>query len=80
MAGVIPLLQKHGGEVVVADMDAQALEGEKKSVYVVLRFASKEAALGWYNDPEYAPVRQVRFDSCANSNIALAGEFVPAEA
>lgn len=75
--GVIPLLQKHGAEVLVADYDAQALEGEKRSAYVVLRFASEEAALHWYNDPAYEPVRKVRLGSCANGNLALVKQFVP---
>ncbi len=45
--GVVQLLQKHGAEILVAEFDAQALEGDKRSVYVVLRFKSEEAALGW---------------------------------
>lgn len=75
--GVVPLVAKHGGEVVVADYDAQALEGRKKTVDVILRFPSQEAALGWYNDPDYEPVRKIRLDSCENNNMVLAAEFVP---
>ena len=75
--GVGPLLGKHGAEVLVADYSAQALEGDKRSAYVVLRFASEEAALAWYNDPDYVEVRKLRVDSSANTNLALAHEFVP---
>lgn len=75
--GVVPLLQKHGADVLVAEYDARALEGEKRSVYVVLRFESEEAALGWYNDPAYEPVRKIRLDSCANGNVVFARPFVP---
>ena len=39
--GVVPLLQKHGAEILAAEYDAQPLEGEKRSVYVVLRFESE---------------------------------------
>ena len=77
LPGVVPLLEKHGAEVLVADYDASALEGEARNVYVVLRFESEEAALAWYNDPAYEPVKKIRFDSCANSNLVLARGFVP---
>jgi|GEM_PF-668997 len=42
------LLREHGAEVVVGAFDAKPLEGEKRDVYVVLRFDSPEAALAWY--------------------------------
>lgn len=74
--GVLPLLQKHGAEILAAEFDAQRLEGEKRSVYVVLRFQSEAAALGWYNDPAYASVKKIRLDSCTNNNVVLAKEFV----
>ncbi|MDH4107620.1 MAG: DUF1330 domain-containing protein [Gammaproteobacteria bacterium] len=77
--GVLPLLLKHGAEVLVADSDAQLLEGEKRGVYVVLKFESDEAALAWYNDPEYAPVRKIRLDASANGNMVLAKAFVAPE-
>lgn len=75
--GVVPLLAQHSAEILVADYDAQTLEGEKRNVYVVLRFESEQAALDWYNDPAYAPVRKIRLDSTANGNIALAKAFQP---
>lgn len=75
--GVLPLLQKHGAEVLVADREARSLEGEPRGVYVVLRFPSEEAATAWYNDPAYAPVRKIRFDSCSNNHAVLMKAFVP---
>lgn len=74
--GVVPLLQRHGAEILVAEYDARSLEGDKRSVYVVLRFDSEEAALKWYNDPAYQPVKKIRLDSCDNSNLVLAKQFV----
>lgn len=70
--GVIPLLAKHGAEILVADFNAQPLEGEKRGVYVVLKFASEAAALNWYNDPDYEPIKKMRFASCNNGNMVLA--------
>ena len=75
--GVIPLLQKHGAEVLVADYDAQSIEGQARGVNVVLRFESEEAALGWYNDPAYGSVKQIRLGSTSNGTVFLAKEFVP---
>jgi uncharacterized protein (DUF1330 family) len=75
--GVIPLLQKHGAEILAPEYDAQPLEGDKHNVYVVLKFKSEEAALGWYTDPANEPVKKIRLDSCDNSNIVLAKQFVP---
>lgn len=77
--GVVPLLQKHGAEVLVAEFDARALEGEKRSVYVVLKFDSEEAALNWYNDPAYEPVRKIRLGSCDKNNLVLVKQFAPPE-
>jgi uncharacterized protein (DUF1330 family) len=75
--GVVPLLAKHGAEILAAEYDARALEGEKRNVYVVLRFESEAAALDWYNDPAYQPIKKIRLGSCTNSNLVLAKQFVP---
>ena len=74
--GVLPLLQKHGAEILVADFEAKAIEGEKRGVYVVLRFESEEAAMNWYNDPDYEPVKKIRLDSTANGTAVLSPQFV----
>ncbi|MGE3802210.1 MAG: DUF1330 domain-containing protein [Candidatus Kapaibacterium sp.] len=73
--GVIPLLQKHGAEILSADYESKALEGTTHTVTVILKFESEEAAENWYNDPDYIPVKQVRLDSSTGS-VVLAKEFV----
>lgn len=75
--GVVPLLQKHGAEILVADYESQPLEGEPRKVNVVLKFPSEEAARHWYNDPAYAPVRQIRVDTTEGGYIVMAKEFKP---
>lgn len=70
-------LEKHGVEILVADFDAHALEGDRRSVYVVLRFETEEAALRFYNDPAYESVKRIRLDSTSNGNSVLAKQFVP---
>ena len=73
-------MAKHDAEVLVADYDATGLEGEKRGVYVVLRFESDEAALAWYNDHAYQPVKKIRVDSSENGSLVLAQEFAIPEA
>ena len=77
VAKVAPLLASHGGELLVADAEAHCFEGEQRTVHVLCRFETEEAALGWYHDPAYAPVRQIRFDSSANGSLVIAKGFVP---
>lgn len=66
---VMPLLQKHGGEVLAADFAAKSVEGQAPSVQVILKFPSEEAAQRWYDDPEYVRVRQVRLNSTKNGAL-----------
>ena len=76
--GVVPLLEKHGAEILVADYEAQMLEGESGSTYVVLPFESEEAALAWYKDPAYEEVKKIRINSSKNGKVVLTRPFTPA--
>jgi len=73
----VPILAKHGGELLVVDGDTTPLEGETRSVHVVLRFASREAALTWYHDPAYVEAKRIRLASCDNTSMVLATQYVP---
>jgi uncharacterized protein (DUF1330 family) len=72
---VMPILAKHGAEILAADFASQPLEGRPPSVTIVLKFASEEAARHWHSDPEYEPVKQIRLDSTKNSVAVLARGF-----
>lgn len=72
-------LMAHGGEVLAADYEAQALEGEKREVTVVLKFPSEEAAMNWYNDPDYEPAKKLRLRATTNGTAVLAKAFVMPE-
>jgi uncharacterized protein (DUF1330 family) len=74
---VIPLLQKHNAEILVADYEAKPVEGEARGVNVVLRFESEEAAMNMYNDPDYRAVKKTRLDSTKNGTLLLAKQFIP---
>ncbi len=66
------LIQKHGGEVLAADLDALALEGVAKQMNALVKFPSVEQALACYHDPAYQEVAQIRFDSTVNCTLVLA--------
>jgi len=57
----IPMLGKFGGEMIAGSPTPKLLEGEWDGNWAaVLRFPSMEAALGWYESPEYRPLRELR--------------------
>ncbi|MES2305435.1 MAG: DUF1330 domain-containing protein [Gemmatimonadota bacterium] len=57
---VMALLPRYGGEVLASDLAAHALEGSARTMHAIIRFPSREAALGLYNDPEYQAARNLR--------------------
>ena len=71
---VVPLLEKHGGEILAADYDPNALEGEQRGAYVLVRFESEEAILKFYNDPRYQPSLDLRLRTTSNGSLAIAKE------
>jgi len=77
VAGVMPLIARHGGEVVVADDAATTLEGAPRHMEVVLRFPDRAAAQAWYEDPDYAPVRQIRLNATTHERLVIAAAFTP---
>ena len=66
-------LQAHGAEMVVADFDTEAVEGEAGKVTIVVRFESKDALHDWYNSPEYQDVVNVRIDNSEGNMIFVDG-------
>ncbi len=71
---VLPTLQTHGAEILVADYESEAKEGEPGSVTVVIKFASKEAANAWYHSPQYQEIIHLRTDNSRGIAV-LADEF-----
>lgn len=74
---VIPTIMKHQGEVLMADYEVQAIEGTPSQVNVIIKFASKDAANGWYNDPEYQAIKHFRIDNTSDGVSFIGAEFVP---
>lgn len=59
----LPILQKYGAKILVAEENAQAREGEPGQHTVVVEFASKEAANAFYDSEEYQRVLHYRTDN-----------------
>lgn len=77
LQAVIPTIIKHQGEVLMADYEVQAIEGTPSQVNVIIKFASKGAANGWYNDPEYQAIKHFRIDNSSNGVGFIGAQFVP---
>jgi uncharacterized protein (DUF1330 family) len=76
LPGVRPLLKKHGGEVLVGGVDVEPAEGEPPNSTVVIRFADTAAAWGFLNDPDYQPVKEIRFSATSRGQAVVASELV----
>ena len=72
---VLGLLPKYGGVVLASDTAAFLVEGTARTMNAVIRFPSKEAALGLYNDAAYQEVKRVRQASTKNISMVLVEEF-----
>ena len=71
VANVPALIAKHGGEYRVRGGEFEVLEGQwTPDRLVVLEFPNREAALAFYNDPDYAPFRSLR-QSVTDSSVVI---------
>lgn len=74
---VLPFLEKHGGEVLVGGFEAEAAEGEPPNSTVVIRFPDAAAAWGFLEDPDYQPVRELRFGITSRGQMVVVPELAP---
>ena len=72
---VMALLPKYGGVVLASDTEASLVEGTKRTMNAIIRFPTKEAALGLYNDPDYQEAKRIRQASTRNVSMVLVEEF-----
>jgi uncharacterized protein (DUF1330 family) len=72
---VLALLPRYGGEVLASDTAGVLVEGAMRTMNAIIRFPSKEAALGLYNDPEYQEAKRIRQSSTRNVSMVLVEEF-----
>jgi uncharacterized protein (DUF1330 family) len=72
---VMALLPKYGGEVLASDTAGVLVEGTARTMNAIIRFPSKEAALGLYNDPAYQEAKRIRQTSTKNISMVLINEL-----
>ena len=72
---VMALLPKYGGEVLASDLSGTLVEGTARTMNAIIKFPSKAAALGLYNDPDYQEAKRIRQASTANVSMVLVDEF-----
>jgi uncharacterized protein (DUF1330 family) len=66
------VIAKHGGEVIARGSGLGSLHGAAKyEIGIVLRFADKASADGWYNDPDYRKVLPLRDQAYAALEINM---------
>ena len=66
-----PIFTRHAGQGVAFSEAPDVLEGEwDYGRTVVLRFQSRKAALGWYNDPDYQRIVKHRW-AASDANLIL---------
>ena len=71
---VMPILQEHGIEVLVAHFGAEAVEGTADSL-ILLRAESEVAFSDFYDDPDYAAPKALRLSITSDQNMVIAPEF-----
>ena len=73
---VMSLLPKYGGELLASDVHAHVVEGTARTMNAIIRFPSKEAALGLYDDPAYQDAKRLRQASTSNVTMVLVAQLV----
>lgn len=76
---VMALLPKYGGELLASDTAAFVVEGKARTMNAIIRFPSREAALGLYHDPEYQEAKRIRHRSTSNCTMVLVEDAAGAQ-
>ncbi len=65
------IVEAYGGKYLAADKP-ERLEGTQNTEQIVIiEFPSMEKAKAWYNSPEYAPLKSVRWRSVTSTFMVL---------
>ena len=70
------IIADHGGRYLARGGASERLEGEWLPRFVVVEFPSYDAALGFYNSPEYQDVAEIR-KRCSTSAVAIVDGLPP---
>ena len=67
------LLPRHGGRFLTRGGRSEVMEGDSAERHVVIEFPSYEAALAFYNDPEYVENRKLRQKASSGTLMVVEG-------
>lgn len=71
---VRPVVEAHGGRILVQGGEVSQLEGEAgRPRVIVLEFADKAAAEGFYNSPEYQEILPMQLNTATGSVVVVEG-------
>ncbi|PUB12390.1 DUF1330 domain-containing protein [Yoonia sediminilitoris] len=71
---VVPTLEKFGGRFLARGAALEVLETSgtwAPDRLVIVEFPDMAALKAWYESPEYAPAREIRFRSAASTLVAM---------
>lgn len=69
-----PILEGLGGRFIIRGGQSKAVEGTLYERHVVIEFASYEAALKAYHDPEYQEVADIRRRTADSAIVIVEGQ------
>ena len=71
---VVPTIEKFGGRFLARGADLDVLETSSGWVpdrLVIVEFPDMVTLKAWYDSPEYAPAREIRFGSANSTLVAV---------
>ena len=76
IADVTPLVERAGGRYLARTSKVEKIEGERPrpQIALVIEWPSREAAMAFYESPEYRPYRESRLAGATNEFLLVAGE------
>jgi len=75
---VTRMVERHGGRYLARTPKVEKIEGERAvpQIFLLIEWPSREAAMEFYESPEYAPYRRSRLAGARNEFVLVAGEDV----
>jgi len=71
VAQAAPVLQRFGGKIIALNPQVAPLEGNPQPSFIIIQFPSLADAKGFYESPEYAPVKPLRLHATANGFLFI---------
>ena len=68
ISGINAFIEKHDGKVLSRSINMEKVEGDRDlpTNVILVEFPNKQAALNFFEDPKYQPLRQTRLDGAVS--------------